>query len=169
MNTSNPVELDASTADLSLDPTAALNQMQGFLKAKDDTSRFVGLAVLKSVLDNQQDLRDDTEKITALWNSISPKFLDRLLRAGQNNNVTTQEAKDMIDIAVSVFHTFAILLPEQARRERRFTGRFAALTNALLHTSVCHFPVNDKHSHHSNKLQVTRHNDTCAARTSHVM
>lgn len=111
---------------------AALAQMQGLLKAKDDTSRFVGLALLKSVLDNQPQLQQDTAQLLGLWESISPKFLDRLLRAGSNKKATKEEAKDMVDIAVAVLHTFTILLPQEPRNDKRLLGRTGALINALI-------------------------------------
>jgi hypothetical protein len=114
------------------DPTAALEQVQGLLKAKDDTSRFVGLALLKSLLDNQPQLREDVIRLNAFWNAISPKFLDRLLGAGKNKNVTQQESRNMVDIAVTVLHTFAILLPAETRDDERLVGRSASLVNALI-------------------------------------
>jgi hypothetical protein len=119
-----------------VDPTAALQHMITLLKTKNDTSRFVGLALLKSVLDNQPQLREDKVSIQTLWESISPKFLDRLLRAGQNEKTAREEAKDMIDLAVSVLHTFSILLPEESRVEKRLTGRIPSLVNALITRSV---------------------------------
>jgi hypothetical protein len=127
---------EAGLAAPSGDPAAAFKQMQELLKAKDDTSRFVGLALLKSVLDNQPGLRGDAKNILNLWESIPPKFLDRLLRARQNKNATKQEANDMVDIAVAVLHTFTILLSEESRNEKRLVGRTAALTNALIQRYV---------------------------------
>ena len=114
------------------DPAAAFQQLQGLLKAKDDTSRFVGLALLKSVLDNQPQLREDVVRVAALWGAISPKFLDRLLRASQNKNVTRQEAKDMVEIAVAVLHTFMILLPTETLDSKSVVCRLTALVNALI-------------------------------------
>jgi hypothetical protein len=120
--------------------TAAANPLQkihDLLRAKDDTSRFVGLALLKSVLDNghlpqnSQDLRD-------LWESISPKFLDRLLRARQNEKLRQADSKDMVDLAVAVLHTFSILLPEDCRKDKRLTGRTGPLIKALIQRSVPH-------------------------------
>ena len=69
-----------------LDPSATFQKIQDLLKARDDTSRFVGLALLKTVLDNGQ-LLQDSERLRVLWESLSPKFLDRLLRAQQNEKV----------------------------------------------------------------------------------
>jgi hypothetical protein len=114
------------------DPSAGLDQIRGFLEAKNDTSRFVGLALLKSVLDTQAQLREDAAQVSSLWESISPKFLDRLLRATKNDHVTADEARNMIDIAVRVLHTFAILLPEESREDKRFIGRIDSLVNCLV-------------------------------------
>lgn len=118
------------------DPSAGLDQIRGFLKAKDDTSRFVGLALLKSVLDTQAQLREDVIQVNSLWESISPKFLDRLLRATKNDHVTADEARNMIDIAVGVLHTFAIILPEESREDKRFIGRIDPLVNCLVQRLV---------------------------------
>ena len=62
------------------DSTQTYEKLLELLKTKDDTSRFVGLALLKTVLDNGQ-LVQDTELIHEIWESISPKFIKRLLRA----------------------------------------------------------------------------------------
>lgn len=118
------------------EPIAPEQQVRGLLKAKDDTSKFVGLALLKSLLDNQSQLREDPHKVNALWEAISPNFLDRLLRAGQNEKVPQQEAKDMVDIAVAVLHTFAILLPAEQRNEQRLVGRLKNLVIALINRHV---------------------------------
>jgi hypothetical protein len=115
-----------------VNPAATLEQMRGLLSAKDDTSRFVGLALLKSVLDNQPLLRENFGQLAAFWEAISPKFLDRLLRAGQNQKVAREEAANMLEIAVAVLHTFSILLPAEIRDTVRLVGRLPALVNALI-------------------------------------
>jgi hypothetical protein len=74
--------------------------------------------------------------VNALWESISPKFLDRLLRAGQNEKVTKQAGKDMVDIAVAVLHTFGILLPAEKRDDERLVGRLKNLAIALINRHV---------------------------------
>ncbi len=120
------------SANATVDPAAALQHTRGLLSAKDDTSRFVGLALLKSILDNQPLLRADVGQMAALWEAISPKFLDRLLRAGQNQKLTKEEARNMMDIAVAVLHTFTNLLPEEILDNKRLVGRAPALVNALI-------------------------------------
>jgi len=114
-----------------IDPAVTFEKMQDLLRAKDDTSRFVGLALLKTVLDNGQ-IVQDPGRLQMLWESLSPKFLDRLLRAQQNEKISKAEAKDMVDLAVSVLHTFTILLPDDARKGKRLTGRTAPLVKVLM-------------------------------------
>jgi len=74
-----------------------------------------------------------------LWEALSPKFLDRLLRAHSNEKVDKSEAKDMVDLAVAVLHTFSILLPEESLKEKRLFGRTAPLLKALVERSVFRF------------------------------
>jgi hypothetical protein len=124
----NDAEMDSNAG---LDPSATFQKIQDLLKARDDTSRFVGLALLKTVLDNGQ-LLQDSERLRVLWESLSPKFLDRLLRAQQNEKVNELEARNMVDLAVAILHTFTILLPEGSKKEKRLTGRTAPLVKALL-------------------------------------
>lgn len=118
-----------------MDITAAVEKMKELLKAKDDTSRFVGLALLKTLLDNGQ-LVQDTERVRILWEALSPKFLDRLLRAHQNEKLSKSEAQDMVDLATTVLHTFSIILPEDTRKEKRLVGRTPALIKALVKRST---------------------------------
>ena len=108
-----------------------LDKIKLLLKARDDTQRFVGLALLKTVLDNSPDLRQDEEVIRSLWASISSKFLDRLLKTG--STPSNKNAKDMLDLSVSVLHTFAVLLPQPSREEPKFTGRIPLLVASALH------------------------------------
>lgn len=114
--------------------TVTVQKIQALLKTKNDTSRFVGLALLKSVLDNSQQLREDESTITGLWQSVSPKFLDRLLRSGARQ--PSKDAKDMIDIAVAVLHTFSTLLPENGRTDSSMVDRIPTLVSAVLHRYV---------------------------------
>ena len=105
---------------------ASIAKIQTLLKAKDDTSRFVGLALLKSVLDNSQSVREDENFIVTLWESIPSKFLDRLIRTGSRRDMS------MLDLAVSVLHIFSSLLPETARKGDRLVGRIPQLVSCLL-------------------------------------
>ncbi|CAG8972953.1 hypothetical protein HYALB_00001373 [Hymenoscyphus albidus] len=116
------------------DPAATFEKLKELLKTKNDTSRFVGLALLKSVLDNGQ-LVKDPDRMHILWEALSPKFLDRLLRAQENDKVSNAEAKDMVDLAVAILHTLTNLLPENDLKEKRLTARIGPLTKALVQSS----------------------------------
>ena len=112
--------------------SSSVQKIQTLLKTKDDTSRFVGLALLKSVLDNSEALRDDQDLIFTLWESIPPKFIDRLLRTGQQGqSASRKNAKDMLDLAVSVLHTFTALVPAE-KRDDKFVGRIPRLVASLV-------------------------------------
>ncbi|KAF4591585.1 DUF1941 family protein [Ophiocordyceps camponoti-floridani] len=113
--------------------SASLANIQSLLRARDDTQRFVGLALLKSVLDNSQQLLQDEAVIQSLWKSLSATFLDRLLRTG--SKPANQDAKEMLDLAVSVLRIFAALLPESSRADAKFTERIPALVGAVLYSS----------------------------------
>lgn len=117
------------------DTSTTFKKMQELLKSRDDTSRFVGLALLKSVLDNGQ-LVEDPERLRTLWESISPKFIDRLLRARPSGKVTKPEAQNMVDLAVAVLHTFAALLPQDCQKDARLVERTSPLVKALVETFV---------------------------------
>ncbi|PSR94579.1 Neurochondrin-domain-containing protein [Coniella lustricola] len=121
-----------------LDDAATVQKIQGLLKTKNDTSRFVGLALLKTVLDNSQQLREDEATITALWQSVSPKFLDRLLRSGSgvgSSPASKRDANDMVSIAVAVLHTFSTLLPPPVKQESSLVDRIPPLVSVILHSS----------------------------------
>lgn len=110
-----------------------ISKIQELLQTKNDTSRFVGLALLKSVLDNSAQLRQDEAAITGLWKSVSPRFLDRLLRTASRQSTSSGDAKDMMDIAVAVLHTFSLLLPHDATRDSSLVGRIPALVSVVLY------------------------------------
>ncbi|RAL58488.1 hypothetical protein DID88_005192 [Monilinia fructigena] len=71
-----------------------------------------------------------------LWECISSKFLDRLLRAQLSGKVDKGQARDMVDLAVAVLHTFSILLPEDIRREPKLTGRAGSMVKALVQSFI---------------------------------
>lgn len=123
---------DASTTPALED--ANLARIHALLKAKDDTQRFVGLALLKSLLDNSPQIRQDEAALQELWASISSKFLDRLLRTG--SKPSSDNSKEMLDLAVSILHTFSILLPAESLSKSKFTDRVGGLVAAVLYRYV---------------------------------
>ncbi|KAK8048498.1 hypothetical protein PG994_010228 [Apiospora phragmitis] len=113
-----------------------VEKIQQLLRANDDTSRFVGLALLKSTLDNSEDIRENKEVIVVLWDSISVKFLDRLLKTGAKpGGSKPNDAKEMLDLAANVVYTFAVLLPADAQTNPKLVGRIPRLIEAVLCSS----------------------------------
>ena len=104
---------DSKTAR-SLDKSLAL------LQANDDTSRFVGLALLKSMLDNHEELRSSKDIVARCWKAIPASFLDRLLKARPNAKRSKEEAQNMISLAVAIVHAFLTLLPQEDRDYESF-------------------------------------------------
>lgn len=142
--------------------TVTIQKIQALLKTKDDTSRFAGLALLKSVLDNSPQLREDEAAVIALWQSVSPKFLDRLLRSGSKKSSSNNDARNMIDIAVAVLHTFSLLLPELSKKEAALLGRIPTLVAVTLHR---HVPLSVDYFHNTRLTntiaQTIRQNSFC--------
>ena len=141
---------------------ATIARIELLLQAKDDTSRFVALALLKAVLDNQprdDDKKDDAEgaalpeeALLRLWEALPINFLDKLLRAGlksssssssssssQSTSTTPKggDAAHMRDLAVAVLHTFAVhILPDDRKGDARLVGRIPLLVSCLLDSST---------------------------------
>ncbi|PWW72699.1 DUF1941-domain-containing protein [Tuber magnatum] len=98
-----------------------VEQCIAYLSCKDDTSRFVGLAMLSSFLTHIQDIN----VLARCWKSLNPRFLDRLLRS----------ARDMVELAVHVIHAFSTLLPDSAE-EVSLVGRAPLLAEILPGCSI---------------------------------
>lgn len=113
------------------DAGQGLEQTLLLLKAKDDTSRFVGLAFLKSILDNREDLQKDATVVRSCWDAIPAKFLDRLLRSPASLNNSKEESQSMVELAVAVLHAFLALLHEDLTHDEKFLGRIERLLGAL--------------------------------------
>jgi hypothetical protein len=98
--------------ETSSNPKAALEQTLGLLRARDDTSRFVGLSLLRSLLDSNEELRSDAAVITTCWNAIPNKFLNRLLNPKSTKTSNVEETKSLVQLAILVVHLFANLLSQ---------------------------------------------------------
>lgn len=126
-----PSELKQGKMEPIKDPSKALDQTLTLLKAKDDTSRFVGLALVKSILDNKVDFQKDAVIVERCWTAIPAKFIDRLLKAGANENKNKEESLSMVELAVAVLHAFIILLPVDLLNTEKFVDRVGGLVDAL--------------------------------------
>ncbi|EPE08831.1 hypothetical protein F503_04418 [Ophiostoma piceae UAMH 11346] len=148
-------QMDVDTEDAKEVPEdPAIARIEQLLRAKDDTSRFVALALLKAVLDNQDTAKAaSSESLLRLWKALPVKFLDKLLRAGLHVSPSTSAQSQgstsaatsaspqpgpastahMRDLAVAVLHTFAVrILPPDRRGDARLTGRIPLLVESLL-------------------------------------
>lgn len=121
-------------------PVKELEAALGLLKKHDDTSRFVGLALLKPVLEQELSQLDDTDEgvsaeiIQRAWGAIPAKFLDRLLKARSREGRSRDEAENMVGVAVSVLQAFMGLL-ESPQTDEKFIGRVPVLMSILHSTS----------------------------------
>jgi hypothetical protein len=105
------MNLPAANIDASRENTgSALTQVITLLKAKDDTSRFVGLSLLQSLLDSQKDLREDPQVILQSWRAIPKSFLLRLLETAPSKKIGVDDVRNMKQLAVAVIHSYANML-----------------------------------------------------------
>lgn len=130
-NALNAVEQTGHTQATKPDQTKSLDNILDLLSNGNDTSRFVGLAFLKSILDNKHELRKDPGVIQRCWHAIPANFLDRLLKAGESEKKSEDEAQAMIQLAVAVLHTFVLLLPLESRNNEKLAERSSGLLRAL--------------------------------------
>ncbi|KAI0603527.1 Neurochondrin-domain-containing protein [Biscogniauxia sp. FL1348] len=111
-----------------------IRKIKSLLKAKDDTSRFVGLTLLKETLETNPELQNDKVELACLWQCISPRFLDRLLLTGMGITSDQNHARHMLDFAVGAIHTFTSLQPKYAIGTAYFE-RIPRLSAALHYSS----------------------------------
>jgi hypothetical protein len=122
---------NTNATETSSNPQAAVDQTLTLLKAKDDTSRFVGLSLLRSLLDSNEQLRTNGENLLKCWDAIPNKFLLRLSKTQETKSKSRDEANDMVDLAVAVVHIFANLLPTQEVGEKKMVEFCEPLLNAI--------------------------------------
>ncbi|KAF2804014.1 DUF1941-domain-containing protein [Mytilinidion resinicola] len=125
------MEPTSPPADGPVNPTAALDQVISRLQAKDDTRRFVGLSLLRTLLDKHESLRDDPAVISRCWNAIPTNFLKRLLKARTTEQRSQDIAKNMVTLAVSVIQAFTTLLDAPELEDERMIVLCGSLVAAL--------------------------------------
>lgn len=115
----------------SQDPSKALDQALALLKSRNDTNRFVGLALLRSILDNKIDFQKDPETVNRCWAAVPATFLDGLLRAPLVKKRSKEESQHMVELAVAVLHAFIVLLPDYIKNDTKCLGRLGGIASAL--------------------------------------
>ena len=103
-------ESDQAPLDTSVQ---SLDSILALFKAGDDTSNFVALSLLRSILDDRKELREDKDIVVKCWNAIPSNFLSRLLKARPNEKRSRKEAQSMVGLAVAVIQAFVNLLPSK--------------------------------------------------------
>jgi Neurochondrin len=109
---------------------ASLQQIFALLKAKDDTSRFVALSLLRSWLDTQNITRQPSA-LSRSWNAIPKAFLLRLLKTRPSEKINEDDARNMNHLAVAVISTFTNLLPVDEVDSEAFVALCEPLINAI--------------------------------------
>ncbi|MCJ1276451.1 hypothetical protein MMC21_004256 [Puttea exsequens] len=106
------------------------------LKKADDTSRFLGLAILKPILEqelsqsNGNSPQDESILVYHCWAAIPANFLTRLLKAKPNDKRSKEEARNMVAVAVAILHSFWRLL-EYPQEDAKFLKQVSMLSPAL--------------------------------------
>lgn len=113
------------------DLSQGLDQTLSLLKVLNDTYRFVGLGLLKSILDNNVEFLKDPEVIRRCWAAIPTRFLDRLLRAPSHEDRDKKESLSMVQLAVAVLHTFIVRFSEDLRDDEKALGKIEGLLDIL--------------------------------------
>ncbi|KAK4694937.1 hypothetical protein P7C71_g2717, partial [Lecanoromycetidae sp. Uapishka_2] len=116
-------------------PLKELETALGLLGKADDTSRFVGLALLKPVLEHalSQENNKGEELETLIlrsWKAIPSKFLDGLLKAKPNEKTPKEDVQNMVALAVAVLNAFMRLLGSH-QTDTKFIGRVPLLVPIL--------------------------------------
>ncbi|KAA8907326.1 Neurochondrin-domain-containing protein [Sphaerosporella brunnea] len=109
-----------------------ISQCLTLLSQKDDTSRFVGLAMMLSIINH---VSDPEKVVRSCSEKLNPLFLDRLLKAGAREQTPSEESKNMVELAVNVINAFARCLPD-AGDNRFLVDRTPALIAALASSSA---------------------------------
>ncbi|MCJ1352679.1 MAG: hypothetical protein MMC33_002663 [Icmadophila ericetorum] len=91
------------------DPGKALQQIFDLLKVKDDTQRFVALSLMKYLLEGNGSLQRNIPVLMQCWTAIPPTFLTRIFKS-QAQASTDPNAKNLFELAVSIVHSFIVLL-----------------------------------------------------------
>jgi Neurochondrin len=93
------------------DPDLMLfGQVPALLGRKDDTSRFVALTILRTIIDSKPEVRENEQAVLKIWRTIPKKFLVRLLKSTPSEKVNTELSNDLKHLAVGIIHTFLCML-----------------------------------------------------------
>lgn len=112
-------------------PLEKLELALSYLRDGNDTSKFIGLSQLRSILVNNRELGEDQFVIVKCWVAIPPRFLYRILRATDYRGERTADRDYMIGLAVAIIHTFPSLLLASSENGLKFVDQTPRLLAAL--------------------------------------
>lgn len=115
----------------------SLGQILSLLKEKNNTSRFVALALIRSWIDTNHDSQKNIPTLLQIWRAIPKSFLLRLLKA-QPPKSKEDDSRSMNSLAVAVIHTFANLLPAEQLENENFAVFCDSLIDALSRVDSTH-------------------------------
>ncbi|KAI4171933.1 MAG: hypothetical protein LQ346_008679 [Caloplaca aetnensis] len=102
-----------------------------YLKDGDDTSKFIGLSQLRSILVENPELRFNQDLIFNCWVAIPPRFLFRLLRATDYRGERTLDRDYIFGLAVAIIHAVPSLLSGSSGDGKEFHDQIPRLLAAL--------------------------------------
>lgn len=100
------IQFKAENTRLNPNSIHAFGQILPLLLDKTDTKRFVGLSLLKSLLDTKEDARNNEKLVAGAWKSLQTKYLAKLLRQKHTEKTSVEDALCYNQLAISVIHTF---------------------------------------------------------------
>ena len=115
-STIQPPKIVDEASGLSKKHAIALEQIFSLLQSPDDTTKFIGLALLRGVL-TKIDSKEMQESYRVIapkcWNAIPVNFLDRLFNQFTKmvqDDTSAPDARPMFELAFNVTHAFVCLL-----------------------------------------------------------
>lgn len=112
-------------------PHEKLELALSYLRDGNDTSKFIGLSQLRSILFNNRELGEDQDVIVRCSVAIPPRFLYRILGATDYRGERTLDRDYMIGLAVAIIHTFPSLLLGSSENDLKFVDQIPRLLAAL--------------------------------------
>ncbi|KAL8998648.1 MAG: hypothetical protein Q9169_002308 [Polycauliona sp. 2 TL-2023] len=101
------------------------------LKSEDHQTKLIGMGQLNAIINTDTNLatrfRNDETAILKAWDTISGRFLDRLLSIVEYKGEQVIDRDWVANQAVSMIHTFLKLVPESLRNDKKFTKRIDKL------------------------------------------
>jgi hypothetical protein len=125
-STADPTAAEDRTAT-----EAAIQKIESLLREKNDTSRFVGLALLKPILEKPE-VQQNEETVIRLWDFLPATFLKRILRQGVAADRQDAESASFASIAISLVHAFIVILPESKQTDVKFVALIPLLVESLV-------------------------------------